>query len=280
MPIRPDRLLRALETLKYEYGPGLAPAKLAALRDAWRARLRTAAQVRALHEVLCYWRAYPDDKALLAQVERLLAAFGRRPDVRRHRQALLNSGIAGTDIVYPFARLTTRWIAERWGDRLSIEWSDLEDEDRLARALILYALPAEVPGLDEAPLPPRAWIDRLRAPRASDAAYLTARAASFPVPEWTRDRLYEELGVSCRLRGDDATPSRTLAKLRRARVVFQDRALRRQRPDLVAEALRPPQAIGNVGRGAARDDVERIGRITTMGRGVGERPDDVGKLYE
>jgi hypothetical protein len=177
---------------------------------------------------------------------------------------LVNSGIAGTDIVYPFSRLTARWIAERWGDRLSIEWDDLEDEDRLARTLILYSLPAEVPGLDEAPLPPRAWLGRLRVPLASDAAYLTARAASFPAPEWTRDRLYEELGVSCRLRGDDATPSRTLAKAGGARIAFQRHPLRRERPDLVAEALRPPGAIRNVGRRAAVEliDLARGSMIT------------------
>jgi hypothetical protein len=251
MPIRSDRALRALDALKYEYGPGVGDAKREALQAAWAVRLRTAPQVRALHEVLCFWRAYPDDRALLSEVERLLAVFGRRPDVRRHHEVLLNSGISGTDIVYPFSRVTTRWIAERWGDRLSIEWSVLEDEDRLTRALILYALPAEVPGLDEAPLPARPWVERLRAPLSSGAAYLAARAASFPAPEWARDRLYEELGVSCRLRGGDATPSRTLAKAGRARVVFRRRPLRRERPDLVAEALRPPRAIEPVGRRAA-----------------------------
>jgi len=85
MPIGPDRALRALEALKYEYGPNRLPAKIAALQTARRVRLRTAAQVRTLHEVLCHWRAYPDDRTLLAEVERMLAAFGRRPDVRRHR---------------------------------------------------------------------------------------------------------------------------------------------------------------------------------------------------
>ena len=52
------------------------------------------------------------------------------------------SVVAGSDIVYPFGRLTASWLAARWGDRLVIEWEDVEDADRLTRTLILFALGA------------------------------------------------------------------------------------------------------------------------------------------
>jgi len=110
--------LRALERSKDQYGAGCAEAKLALLGRLERADLRSARAVRRLHEVLCFLRAYPDDARLLAQVERMLARFPRRPDLKRAREALADTGIAGTAIRYRFFWSTLRWLARRWPERL------------------------------------------------------------------------------------------------------------------------------------------------------------------
>lgn len=245
--------LRKLEQIKYRHDPQVGERRLRLLKILGRSQLATSAQVLRLHELLCFCRAYPDTPQVLAETVRLLEAFERRRDLRRHRRALLNSGIAGTDIVYSFARLTARWLAGRWGDQLSIEWDDVDDLDRLTRTLILLALPAEVPGLDEAPLDVRAWLTRLRLPSTTDAAYVVRRASAFPVDDWTRDRLYEELRIPCRLATGSGIPSRTLARFETP-VTFQMQALRRDRPDLRAEARRPPVSITPV----PRRDAERL----------------------
>jgi hypothetical protein len=151
----PRAVLRALERARSRYGRGAAAHKLSLLKAADRVTFRNASEVRRLHEVLCFWRAYPDDRRVLGAVARRLQRFAGRLRSRLVRDALVSSGIAGSDIVYPFGRLTASWLAARWGDRLVIEWEDVEDADRLTRTLILFALGAEVPGLDEAPLPPR-----------------------------------------------------------------------------------------------------------------------------
>jgi hypothetical protein len=240
-------VLRALDRARNRYGAGAASRKLALLSALDGVKLRTAAQVGRLHEVLCFWRAYPDDAEVLGAVERALARFANRPDARRLRDALVSSGIAGSDIVYPFGRLTASWLAARWGNRLRIEWQDVKDEDRLTRMLVLFALAAEVPGLDEAPLPPRPWLDRLRGTIPTDAGFLARRAAAFAASDLVRDRLYDELQLPCRLAAGPHTPNRTHARFRPSPVVFHPEPLRRTRPDLRAEALRPPEAIRPVG---------------------------------
>jgi len=94
--------LAALEQAKNNYGPGCAETKVALLARLEHRMLRSAQAVNRLHEVLCFLRAYPDDAKILAQVERMLEAFHRRADLRRHRAALADSGIAGTNIYYRF----------------------------------------------------------------------------------------------------------------------------------------------------------------------------------
>src|SRR3990172_2846173 len=96
------RTLTALERCKDQYGAGSAEAKLALLVRLERADLRSARAVWRLHEVLCFLRAYPDDARLLAQVERMLARFSGRADLKRASAALSDTGIAGTAIRYRF----------------------------------------------------------------------------------------------------------------------------------------------------------------------------------
>ena len=148
----PARLLARLAAFRSAYGPGCAETRLPLLRMLEAAQFRTAAQVEALHELLCFLHAYPDNADVFAQVARMLGSFHARPDVQRHRPRLLNSGIAGTDIVYPFGFSTARWLAARCGGNLSVEWSRVDHPDALEGRLQLFSLWAERPVFDEPPI--------------------------------------------------------------------------------------------------------------------------------
>src|SRR5512133_4400976 len=121
--------LRALERCKDQYGAGCAEAKLVLLGRLARADLRSARAVKRLHEVLCFLRAYPDEARLLALVERMLARFERRPDLARAREALADTGIAGTVIRYRFFWSPLYWLARRWPRQIRIERSEAGVED-------------------------------------------------------------------------------------------------------------------------------------------------------
>jgi len=251
--------LRRLLLLRDACGPETGARKRALLREVWPQRLATIRQVIAFHEVLSYWRAYPDDDRLLRAVISALKRFGSRPDVHRLRDALLNSGIAGTDIVYPFGRCTATWLAERWPAHLAIEWDAVPDADRLTRSVIVHALPAEVPGLDAAPTGIQPWMQHLRSPRGSDASWLIDRAAAAAGGPWTRDRLFDELDLPVRVKAGRTTPSRTLAHVEAEHVAFRGESIQRGRPDLAAEIGRPPQAVRHLAPAEA-------GRIVDLAR--------------
>jgi hypothetical protein len=257
-----DALVR-LMALRVTYGPGTAAARLPLLARLERGRLRTAGQVGQLHEILSLLYAYPDDVEVFAQVERMLRAFDTRSDLQRHRRALIDSGIAGTDIVHPFLGSTARWLAGRCGDRLRIEWDQIGNQAALEGRLPLLTLWAERPVFDEPPLEPRAWLERIRGADA-DAAFFIRRSAALPIAGMARDHLYEELGVTVRVTAGPNTPNRTRARVHRHPVVPQSQLLRLTRPDLVAETGRPPQSIRLVGGRAAREliDLAREAMVT------------------
>ncbi|HUR28543.1 MAG TPA: hypothetical protein VM509_10180, partial [Planctomycetota bacterium] len=242
------RALSKLRKLRAQYGAGMSEAKRACLAVLSRARLARATQVIEFHESLLFLRAYPDDAKLLSIVERELARFERRADLRRHREELASSGIAGTRIDYPFFPATASWLVERFGRRVTIDWAEYDERNQLEESsriilpdrLPLFALWAETPALDELDLTARQWIGRMKGARESDAQFLVKRIDALRVDAFARERFAEELDVPMRLAWGRGGPSRTHAKAPVKSVVFQTTSLQRPRPDLRREVHVPP----------------------------------------
>jgi len=256
--------LVALERTKDVYGAGAAEAKLALLARLERMRLSTAREVERLHEALCFLRAYPDDARVLARVERILAGFDSRADLRRHRFALADTGIAGTPIYYRFFWATARWLARRWPGRLRLVRADAEAEDAIGKALPLLVTSAEAAALGALKPPGYAAIDRLRARGETDAAFLLKRVGAMPGDAFTREAFFDAFDASFELEPGPDTPARTRAKFAAAPRGFQTAPLRRERPDLRAELRRPPRAVVPLTRGAGRRaiDLARSAMVT------------------
>jgi hypothetical protein len=238
-----SRILGELERSRDHYGADSAEAKLALLCRLERAELRSARAVFRLHEVLCFLRAYPDDARLLAQVERMLARFAARADLRRAREALTDTGIAGTAIRYRFFWSTLRWLARRWPERISIDRSETEIEEKLAAALPLLLTWAEAAALKELDPPGFAAIDRLRARGESDAAFFARRIAAMPGDAFTREAFHDAIEPTYELKPGSDTPSRTRARHAAAPMAYQLEPLSLARPDLRDELGRIYRAV-------------------------------------
>ena len=245
--------LRALEGARTERSSAAAARRLDAMDLLSGARLSTAKQVERLHEALCFLRAYPDDAAVLAKAETLLERFARRPDLVRHRAALEDSGIAGTRTRFPFFAGTARWLAARWGGKLRVDWKSFDKGAALERLLPLVSLWAETPALDELDLGTRGWVNRLKGPTETDAAFLVRRLSTLGNGTFEKEWIWEALELPLVLEPGPDTPARTNACLRKAPVVFQTRPLDRGRPDVRREIARPPLRVDPVSpREAAR----------------------------
>jgi hypothetical protein len=255
------RILGALERSKDHYGAGCAEAKLTLLRRLDRARLSSARAVRRLHEALCFLRAYPDDARVLAQVERMLERFSRRADLRREREALTDSGIAGTAIRYRFFWSTLRWLARRWPERVAIDRSETEIADKLALALPLLVTWAEAAALKELKPPAFAALDRLRSRGEGDAAFFARRIEAMPGDAFTREAFHDAIEPTYELKPAADTPSLTRAKHAAAPAAYQRGRLRRGRPDLRRE-------LGRIHRAVRVASAREGGRLIELARGA------------
>jgi hypothetical protein len=240
-------LLKQLDELRHSYGKDVAPRRLELLGELEGRSLGGVEGVYRLHELLCFLRAYPDDQQVLRQVETMLEGFADRSDLRRFRQQLADTGLAGTDINYRFYWVTADWLAHHWPDHLSIDWPEFNKREELLAVLDLLMTYSETPALDQVDFSLREWVERLKGPDETDAAFLIQRFAALEVAEPLRERIYEQLDIPLTLTPGAGTPSRTLAKYRtKAPTAFQTRPLRRERPDLKQETRRRPVAVREV----------------------------------
>lgn len=237
------RALAALRKHRADYGDGWSARKRTWIRELDRARALDANALERFHEALLFLAAYPDDAPLWASVERALKRFPSRADLRRRRDELVNTGIAGTDIEYPFFPATAAWLAERFGRRLTVLWEDFEAQKSLVDRLALFALWTETPALDELELSARAWVARMKSPRESDAQFLMRRIAALPGDEFTRERFHEELDFPMRLAWGAGGPSRSLARWPIEARHFCAGPLARGRPDLRRAVEVAPRSV-------------------------------------
>jgi hypothetical protein len=239
-------LLRQLTRLKDQYGGDYARRKENLLQLLERRRLSSAKEVLGFHEILCFLRAYPDDREVLAVVERLLSGFADRSDLRRFRKDLTDSGIAGTPINFSFFWFTAIWLARRWPKQISVNWSDFENSRKLVDLLHLLLPYSETPALDDLEYPAHEWIAQLKKEDETDAEFIIRRFRALKGTSFARETFYENLDIPIRIEPGPRTPARTHAKYRRLPVVFQRKPLDHSRPSMRGAMHRPPLAIRSI----------------------------------
>lgn len=256
-------LLDGLERDVSVYGAGAADRKLAALDGLEGRSFRSATDLLRFHEALCFLRAYPDDLRVRRRVDRLLRGFRRRRDVRRLRRSLRNTGVAGAEIRFRFFWPTARWLVHRWPRRLTVDWPEFVHRERLPEILPVILPYCETLGLDEVANTGREWVDLLRGPEETDAAFLVRRFEALRADTFGRERLYDTLDPPLRLEPGADLPGRGEEEYRKAPRRFQKGPLIRTRPDLSRDLQVPPGSVDRVRGGGAREliDLARLAMI-------------------
>ncbi|MHC4952979.1 MAG: hypothetical protein ACYTGZ_03755 [Planctomycetota bacterium] len=232
MPLSASEALRELEALKYDFSPTATTRKIDLFKSLGSGRLASADDVRELHGSLKFSRAYPENAEILGVVESILARFEDRKDLRRFRRELTDSGLAGTNLHFRFYWLTAIWLWHFCKNQLTIEWKEFENKEKLEGLLHLLLPFSESPALDAIGYTAREWLDTLRAPDETDAAFLIRRFDSLDVPTPMREKLYEDLDIPMVLTSGPGTPAKGREKWAASPVVFPKRPPDRKRPNL------------------------------------------------
>jgi hypothetical protein len=137
--------IAALDQMKTIFQGREVRRKAALLKRLAAADMIRAADLETYHDLLCFFRAYPDSPDQLSRVERELFQFATR--VERYKQRsrdasagkLADSGIVNTSVSNTFSYDLTRAIA-RWYPRLvDIGWDEYNESDS-ANALAFLPL--------------------------------------------------------------------------------------------------------------------------------------------
>ncbi len=246
---RPRALLQALAAVASRFSPEDRQAKLRLLDQLADRPIREPAVLQSFHEVLCFLQAYPDDPAVLAQVDRALAGFAARVGQLgpRARQRLHDSGVAGTTLDYPFGLPMTRWLVSRFPRHVEIAWTKFRGAERLDEALSFLVAHAEEDALSEGGLGWRRWLSVAKGGRRlTDLQLLIEVLERSGLGEETRDWLFESLELPILWRLRSPAGSRTEAKLSWPRPFFHEDGLRRRGFSFVREVERPLTSIRRV----------------------------------
>ena len=161
-PSRPDQQnIRQLTKIRNQFGDNAARDKLQILHALGKTQSRTSGELKKLHSVLCYLRAFPDSTAHYHAAQDLLSCFDR--DVSRlsasSRADLWDSGIIGTPVHYRFSFEVARWMARRMPGAVSIDWEELQDTSRLDDLIEHVLVPAETDYFFSGEVTTRKWVE-------------------------------------------------------------------------------------------------------------------------
>jgi len=263
MPSKSTELVNRLADLKMSYSRNDAASKAAIIRGLMEAIIPNPGLLEKYHETLCFMQAYPDNSEILKLVDSELSAFHRRVDRlrrgRRWTRALDDTGIAGTTIHYPYNLRTTRWLFERFGQAIDVDWDDYDEKssDPLSGLLPLFALYVENDGIDDEDLGTVDWI-RMAAGKKNLLAWLVGRLEKLGIPFDTQQYIFDNAELLLKWDLGISRGSRTLAKMPPAKTYFQRAPLKKQRIDLHESVRKGPPDLQPLTQRQAAERIETL----------------------
>jgi hypothetical protein len=209
-----ERLLDRVHDLCHTFGPGAADQMLGALAALARRRFTRADELARFHEALLFVRAYPHNRAVMRETERLLGSLHERVGPLSEAEKELFdapevSGVAGTSFTAIFSYEVVRRLARMEPGRLCIDWDYFEPPDSVAGLWRKLFPLADEDILVEAHVPYAKWL-RAAAGREGDALKcLLERIERLPVTPAGKADLFEPLELPVRWELGRSAASRT-----------------------------------------------------------------------
>ncbi len=227
-----EKQLAQLEKLRNRHDEQSKNEKLLLLTSLQNRRFTGAEQIERFHDLLCFFRAYPDNAEILSRVDQCLDTFSSRSDLHRYRNELASSGIAGTPIDYRFFYPMAVWLTKHWGEYLHIDWPEIDDPEKLMAIIPLLTSYGESAQFDDFEFSAREWLQRLKGQDETDAGFLIKRINTLYRNAFEREALHDNLNLAFRLMPGPDTPSMTHARVLGQAVSFVKNTKRAKRPNL------------------------------------------------
>jgi hypothetical protein len=225
-------MLTQLEKLRNLRDQQSDQEKLQLLRTLQRKRFTDSESIERFHDMLCFLRAYPDNAEILTQVEKCMSEFSSRSDLRKYKNELASSGIAGTPIDYRFFHPMAAWLTRHWGKYLQIDWPEVEDPEKLMEIMPLLVSLGESSLFDDFDYSAKEWLQRLKGENETEAEFLVKRINKIYRNSFEREALHDKLNLPFRLMPGPDTPAMTRARYLNKEVSYVKDTKKTKRPDL------------------------------------------------
>ena len=255
------------------FGPPAADRKLRLLRRVERAPRHSLRDLRALHDVLCFLRAYPDDPrvlgavgAVIARLRTWLEAAGAAEDA----PTLADTGFPGTVVYGDHTLPLLQRVRRRHPAAFEIDWENIEDEqaDALGNLLGLLVTSGECQGLDDISIQMWEWFAACRPEGcATDLAFLLDLLEASSLDATTRDHVYESSAIPLRLSLRDPGTGRCEIAWPTERIHYQKKELDRT-SIAPAPVIRRPFAEDGHLSPAAGERLIQLAQLALCSRGL------------
>ncbi len=210
-----ERLLSRLELEKTNFSRGNAARITRLPAELGQREFSDSGTLIRFHDALLFLRAYPHNAAVLRRAEGLLESFVKRVERLRKGGADMSafdpeqvSGIAGTSMQDTWNYDVVRWLAKRFPNHVSIDWTDYDQENRLGTTLLRF-IPLLADDADvEADTPFREWL-RAASGAKDPLRWLLERVEGLPLSGREKAEVFNGLGLTVRWELDNLRASRT-----------------------------------------------------------------------
>ncbi len=202
--------------------------------------------LRRLHGALCYLRAFPDNHRLYSVVIQQLKAFNTRIQKlkRAGRSALEDSGIAGTEVHYPFDFASMAWLVNRFPEQVKVDWKSYQTHGDLAVLLQFLTSLAEQQVFEEQTLHTREWMKIAHGEvHASELVWLFRQCSTKGTAGKFVEHMYNQANVPVIWSLDDSSGSITHNTLPIKSISCRASGMRTPKGNAAAEIIKPLPGI-------------------------------------
>lgn len=241
--------IRRLLEIRNRFDAGSAAEKVALLEKIAAREVRSASDARKLHQALMYIRAFPDSAAVCrragALLDRFEAVVSRLPS--RHKSRLADSGIAGTDLFYPFSFDVARWMVRAHPGVAAIDWRHFGGAERLDELLAHLLEDAESEYFYSGRVDTEAWL-ALASGGTVDGGFhwLLSQLAQRGELERFWTAMYDAAEVPIRCSLADSGLSKGNNRLPGRKIFYRSNAMRARVSAAKREILRPIRRIAHL----------------------------------